>query len=210
MTETLRNDGGVLDDRAEVPPQDDGFGAELIHLRPFLMSRAVTLCRDASAAEDLVQETYRRALEGRHTFRSGSNLRGWLTTIMRNHFVDSWRRPAHEGFHDLEALALATCEETRPFGPLDILSPDDIWAVLGELSEQDRKIFELAYLQGVSHREIARQIPVRERTIATRLFRARAKIRVLLQRVCLARADRSPDLQDQELPRTRPRRGRSS
>jgi len=203
------DDDDGLDETDDAGVSADWFRAKLVSLRPFLAARALTLCRDATAADDLVQETYKRALEAQRSFRPGTNLRAWLTTIMRNHFVDSWRRPGHDPCVDVEALAAAPAEEVSTLGPLDVLSQDDVWEAAQELSALDRRIFELAYFDGASHREIASRIPVRERTVATRLLRVRAKLRTRLQRLVSARLSPSASDCGGSAPAARPCRERT-
>lgn len=64
----------------------DSFEAGLVQERSYMLAFARRLFRDAHAAEDAVQEAYVRALTARHTFVEGTNLRGWLGTIVLNVF----------------------------------------------------------------------------------------------------------------------------
>lgn len=70
----------------------DDFGLAVEAHRKRLMASAMKLCRDTDQAEDLVQETMMRAIRNQHLFEPGSNLAGWLYTIMRNQFFSDRRR----------------------------------------------------------------------------------------------------------------------
>ena len=72
----------------------DSFIADLTGLRRPLYQRALFLCQDQTAAEDLLQETMEKALNARHRFEPGSNIGAWAFSIMRNLFIDGRRRRA--------------------------------------------------------------------------------------------------------------------
>jgi RNA polymerase sigma-70 factor, ECF subfamily len=61
-----------------------------------LYGYALMLTRDRAEAEDLVQETYLRALEGRHGLRDNSNIKGWFFTILRNLWLNQVRKRKSE------------------------------------------------------------------------------------------------------------------
>src|SRR5438876_6020104 len=63
---------------------------------PVLRSVALRLCRGPSDAQDLVQDTLERALRSWSALSRHDNLRAWLLAILRNRFIDSCRRRAHE------------------------------------------------------------------------------------------------------------------
>lgn len=66
---------------------------EIEQLLPTLRRFARSLTRDAARADDLVQDTVERALKRIDSFEEGSNLKAWMFTIMRNHFISECRRP---------------------------------------------------------------------------------------------------------------------
>jgi RNA polymerase sigma-70 factor (ECF subfamily) len=65
---------------------------EMLALTPQLRAFAVALCRNRDQADDLVQETLLRAFENITKFEPGSNMRAWLSTILRNHFYSEHRK----------------------------------------------------------------------------------------------------------------------
>lgn len=76
---------------------DDNFtDADLLALRPALMAFARSFVRTSNDADDLVQETFTRALTYRHQFTTGTRLKSWLFTIMRNTFYNEAARQRRE------------------------------------------------------------------------------------------------------------------
>src|SRR5438309_703805 len=77
---------------------------------PALYTAALRMARNASDAEDLVQETYLRAYRAFGTFQEGTNLRAWLYRILTNTFINSYRakkrRPEQSDFDEVEDLYL--------------------------------------------------------------------------------------------------------
>lgn len=170
----------------EVPGRAAGAGDATVHADA-LYGFARHLCRDAVEAEDLVQETYVRALAGRRGFADGTDLRAWLFRILRNLFLERLRRSQRTGA--LGGDGAPGEEEAEP--PADALRGDadlermrrlvaaDIEAALRRLSPDARAIV-LLDLEGFSEREIATAMDCPAGTVKSRLSRARAALRALL------------------------------
>ena len=179
---------------AEAP---DSFLDQLVELRRPLYQRALFLAQDRTTAEDLIQETMEKAMHARHRFQAGSNLGGWLFSIMRNLFIDGRRRRAVQGRLEQRAYGLlpsddSTLVEDPPPGDLpcpllDLIAVDDVLAVVATLAPAQRDIFTLAYLDHLTYREIARRLGIPVSTTGTRLLRVRAKVRARLEAVIEAR-----------------------
>jgi RNA polymerase sigma-70 factor (ECF subfamily) len=161
--------------------QGDSFATEVAGLRPWLKARAVVLLQSEAAADDLVQDTLERALLSQHLFRRGTNLRAWAASIMRNLFIDGWRRTALHLNVDTDDLVSETDAPVR-VGPIDVLGMEDVLAAAAGLSPREREMFELAHIHHTGYREIAERFHLRINTVGTCLFRARAKIRKALER----------------------------
>ena len=82
---------------------------------PRLRRYARALTRDASRADDLVQDTLLRALNKQHLYQEGTNLRAWLFTLMHNQHVNDVRRSNRDGGNvDVEEMASVLVANTDP------------------------------------------------------------------------------------------------
>ena len=124
-----------------------------------------------------MQEAIARALAAGRRFRVGSNLGGWLRTIIRNNYVDACR---HNNLHKEADCDRLPAPETALRGPLDVLSLADVQDAMTEFSHLDRELFTLAYQRGLRHRAISEHLGISVNSAGTRLFRVRRKLRVLL------------------------------
>lgn len=149
-----------------------------------LYNLAYHLSQQASQAEDLVQETYARALAAADQFIEGSNLKAWLYRILRNTFIDLYRRdrraPTEGG--------LDTVHETSPASAGAPATPPQERAIAGHELErailslsEDARVTVLLDLEGFSEAEIAACLGCAPGTVKSRLFRARAALRERLR-----------------------------
>ena len=131
-------------------------------------------------ADDLVQETFARALAARHRYQAGSNGRAWLCRILCNLAVSERRRRARDERLRTRVIALAPpapANEPEPHA----LDDADLVAALAELQPAERRILELAELEELSYREIARALDCPLGTVMSRLHRARRHLRAAAQ-----------------------------
>jgi RNA polymerase sigma-70 factor (ECF subfamily) len=142
--------------------------------------------RDADA-EDLVQETFTRALGAADRFAAGSNLKAWLFRILRNAFLDGARRrkrePARDEARDPDESAGPADGALRGDAELERLRTvvgEEIEEALMALSEEGRTVV-LLDLEGLTEAEIADVVGCPAGTVKSRLSRARASLR---QRLC--------------------------
>ena len=148
-----------------------------------LHNLAYHLSQNAAQAEDLVQETYARALGAADQFKEGSNLKAWLYRILRNTFIDLYR-------HEQRARTdggLDTVVEQSPL-PEESAEPGQVRAVVGREIEralmaltEDARLAVLLDLEGLSEAEIADCLGCAPGTVKSRLFRARAALRERLR-----------------------------
>ena len=144
---------------------------------------------DDDEAEDLVQETFARAMDKQAQFVPGTNLRAWLFRILRNLYVDGWRRakasPVRERLDDEDSAAGETMVAGEPLRGdeelerLRAVVADDIEGALRQLSVDARTIV-LLDLEGFTQEELAAVLGCNVGTVKSRLSRARAKLRELL------------------------------
>ncbi len=151
---------------------DTSFGILIETHRPALHRAALRLCHgDGSLAEDMVQETYCKAIRNARRFTAGTNLRAWLLRILFNTVMSSFR-------HRQVARASAYPEGTEPAreGPTDparLEVSDDLARAIGELPEDYRRVFLMAALGDSPYQAIARKLGIPIGTVMSRLWRAR-------------------------------------
>ncbi len=136
------------------------------------------LTKDASEAEDLVQETYMKALKGFASFRQGTNFRAWMYKILRNTFLTSRAGLAtisldDEESHPPEPVAHETPESIMLAGE----SYESIQHALRELSVPFREVILLCDVEEMSYQEIAETLGIPMGTVMSRLSRARKMMR---------------------------------
>lgn len=144
---------------------------------PGLMRFALSLTKDYTRAEDLVQETLMRAWRSRHTFEAGTNVAGWLTMILRNAFYTHHRKRALEVEDPDEAYALTL---SVPAVQEDGLHLRDMQAALAQLSAEQRETMLLIVLNGLSYEDAAEVMGCKVGTIKSRVSRARERLAHIL------------------------------
>lgn len=144
--------------------------AELI---PRLRRYARALVGERDHADDLVQDTLERAWSKLHLFRTGTDLRAWLFTVMHNVHVNRVRsvRPSAPLDENLPELQ-------QPVPQADVLSIRDLDRALELLPVEQREVLLLVALEEMSYEETARALGIPIGTVMSRLSRAREKLRV--------------------------------
>ncbi len=146
------------------------------------------LTRHPGDAEDLVQETYARALAAWDRLEPGSNVKAWLFRILRNTYVSRYRqerlRPATELYDTTEPGDGGAARESALLGDRELerlrgLVGADIEAALRQLSDDARTIV-LLDAEGFTEGELSQALDCAVGTVKSRLSRARAELRVLL------------------------------
>jgi RNA polymerase sigma-70 factor (ECF subfamily) len=153
---------------------------------------ALSLTRDATAAEDLVQDTYLIAAQNWHSFIPGSECRAWLFTICRHRFLRSSKRESRQepvDVPELETLsAVRSHQAARADGLADAFERqevlDAVQSAIAELPDTFREVTELVDLEDYSYAAASEILGIPVGTVRSRLFRARR----LLQERLLAHA----------------------
>ncbi len=140
---------------------------------------------DRTQAEDLAHDAMSSAIRALPTFRGESSPRTWLLSIARHRCLDHLRRQKREPFErDEEELEGATTDERLPSDLLHQRA--DAERALAVLSETERALVVLRFVQGLEHDELARAFGLREGTVRMRIFRALGKMRDELAEPVLA------------------------
>jgi RNA polymerase sigma-70 factor (ECF subfamily) len=149
---------------------------------------ALSLTRSEADADDLVQETFLRALTGWHTFTPGTDCRRWLFTICRNAFIKLNRR-AHAKLEHLEG-DVDTAPTTRAYldaqrdGTIDLLDRIDVGPAIQRavqaLPEPHHSILVLVDIEGLNYEATAAVLDIPLGTVRSRLYRARRHVQEAL------------------------------
>jgi RNA polymerase sigma-70 factor (ECF subfamily) len=165
-------------------PQRSSFEQLAMPLFNELYSFARWLAGNTAEAEDLVQETYVKALRGFSSFQSGTNFRGWMYRILRNTFLTS-----RTGLRATSTVPLDL--EDDEVAATDLATPESIFLqradqalvqdAMAELPVHFREVLLLCDGNDMSYQEIAQTLGVPIGTVMSRLFRARKALRTALQ-----------------------------
>lgn len=158
------------------------FDQEFLPLLRALYNFAYRLTLDGDDARDLVQETFLRAYRAMDSFRKGTNAKAWLFRILKNNFINDYRRkrrePVKVDYQDVEYSYNAE-ENNRPMaGELRVdtlrnLMGDEISNALNSLDEDFRTVILLCDLEDFKYEEIAEILDIPIGTVRSRLHRAR-------------------------------------
>lgn len=148
-----------------------------------LYNTAKRMTGKAHEAEDLVQETYKRAFQAWRQLKDPAHCRAWLYQIMRRLFIDAYRRKRAmpeltviEGRQEAENLLLAAPIADFEEEAIQHLSAEEIRRALSLLPEALRTALLLRSLEGFSYLEIAEILECPVSTVRSRIARARQKL----------------------------------
>ena len=147
---------------------------------------ALRLTADATLAEDLVQDTMLKAYRSWRQYRPGTNAKGWLLTILRNTFINDYRRRKHEPVAmDIEAAEPHALErsiaETDPEGTFFSQIVDDkVLQAVDSLPTEFREVLVLSDIEGMRYADIAETLHIPVGTVKSRLSRARHQLQAQL------------------------------
>src|SRR3982751_5809941 len=160
------------------------FNQLLVNNAEFLKPFAITLTRDNDAAQDLFQETLYRALANKEKYNVGTNIKAWLYTIMRNIFINNYRRKAKQNtiFDSTPNEFLLNYNQVTATNAAEgALRMKDIQFAINRLPEIFRNPFML-YFEGYKYHEIAGMLTEPLGTIKSRIHFARKLLKEQLSR----------------------------
>lgn len=161
------------------PPRPE----DLVVHRLELMRHARRLMGNPSDAQDLVQDTFERAVRALDRFQPGTNLRGWLYTIMVRRATDQFRAARVRSCDSLDVERVASADpalddiEDRPWMRV---TEEQFRAAVQALPQKYRQIFEMHEIHHLPYQDIAARLDIPINTVATRLYRARQRLNTLL------------------------------
>lgn len=155
----------------------DAFENRLVLLLPRLRAQAMVLCRNHTAADDLVQDAAMLALAGRNSFIEGTNFAAWAHRILRNSFISGRRRHRETiALDDAPPAALVQ----QPVAE-DRLALRDLMQAMQELSAGQQTCLVMVGVEGMSYVEAAASAQIAVGTAKSYVSRARKSLRGMLR-----------------------------
>ena len=151
---------------------------KITSLRKTLQSFTRRFTSDLEEGRDLTQDTLLRALQYKDKFKEDTNLQGWLFTIMRNTFINNYRKTKRfKTIHDTtKEQYFLNVEDTHTFtSPGSAFEYKDIWRNINELEEELLVPFKM-HTSGYKYTEIAHHLQIPIGTVKNRIFTARKEL----------------------------------
>lgn len=152
------------------------FRSQLLEQQAHLLRYARSLTTNTEDANDLLQETFLRALLFQSSYQEGTNLRAWVFTIMRHTFINHYRRNARKNtaFDSTDNQVLLN---NRPSDAQtdELANYDEMNEAVGQLTDDFRIPFQM-HTQGYKYREIADKLDLCIGTVKSRIFFSRQKL----------------------------------
>lgn len=167
------------------PVAAPSFDSEALPHLDTLYRVALRLTGEPAAADDLVQETMLRAWRNWNSFRAGSNARAWMVTILRNEFINGWRREKRRPAGvDIEAVPeIGDAGNPDPEGRFfSSLMDHEVTEALDALPDDFRDVVVLSDLEELPYAEVSEVLGIPVGTVKSRLFRARRILQDRLRR----------------------------
>jgi len=154
----------------------DKFVQELADLRPTLVefTRKFTNNRDDSM--DLVHDTMLKALSRKSKFREDINLKGWLYIIMRNTFINQYRKDKISRSQHVDESYLNWAVDKNTFNrPDGVTQIKEVWKIIDSLKAELSRPFKM-HVSGYKYQEIAKELDIPIGTVKNRIFQARVEM----------------------------------
>jgi RNA polymerase sigma factor (sigma-70 family) len=154
------------------------FTYKLVSLEDNLKRFAYSLTYDREAANDLVQETYLKALTNREKFVQNDNFKAWAFTILRNTFINEYRKNSKRRVNQDEEQKNLTMNMTRSNSsdsPETRIAVKELMYSINQLDEDFRTPLKMFY-EGYKYKEIAEKLNMNIGTVKSKIFFSRKKL----------------------------------
>jgi RNA polymerase sigma-70 factor (ECF subfamily) len=159
------------------------FNNNLIEMKTNLHRFAMSLTSDRDTALDLVQDTYLKAITYKDKFVDYTNLKAWVFTIMKNTFINNYRRNVNENtiIDGTQDLYYINQPQDKGFiSPESKYSEGEIEMAIESLSDEFRIPFRM-HIEGYKYKEIADELGLKIGTVKSRIFFTRQKLILILK-----------------------------
>jgi RNA polymerase sigma factor (sigma-70 family) len=154
------------------------FNKALLSLKKNLRYYAISLTSDPEKASDLLQETMLKSLTNRDKFKENTNFKAWIYTIMRNTFINEYRRNVKRkdtfDFLSNELQLSRSINKVFP-SPDSFYNSKEIMEKIDALEDDYRVPFKM-FLEGYKYKEIAKKLGLPLGTVKSRIFFTRKKL----------------------------------
>ena len=159
------------------------FNTKYTQLEDLLFGFAMKLTRNRDRAKDLMQETLMRAFKNKDRFRQGTNFKAWITTIMRNSFINNYRKQRTRNrvetpVEDMNVLTESTIAKESATTQMTM---EELQKIVRNLSDLYSVPFTMFY-EGYSYLEIAAHLDIPIGTIKSRIFFARRELKKAIRK----------------------------
>lgn len=159
------------------------FGLLINEHHQFLKQLALKLTKQMDDADDLIQETFYKAIKNREKYRAGTNLKGWLYTIMKNTFINNYRKKKNRNtfIDDTDNRYFLNSGESAK--TVDTDSIVDHQYVMRQIESIEKNYLEafMMHYNGYKYEEIAEILDIPLGTVKSRIFLARKKMMARLK-----------------------------
>jgi len=159
------------------------FNNSLLEMKSNLQRFAMSLTSDRDTALDLVQDTYLKAITYKDKFVDYTNLKAWVFTIMKNTFINNYRRNVKENtiIDGTQDLYYINQPHDKGFiSPESSYSENEIEKAIDSLSDEFRIPFRM-HVDGYKYKEIADELGLKIGTVKSRIFFTRQKLMLILK-----------------------------
>lgn len=159
------------------------FSNMIVNYQSFLEQLAMKLTKSVEDSNDLIQETYFKAIKNSDKFQEGTNIKGWLYTIMKNTFINAYRKKKNQNtfVDETENKYFLNLRESEKTATTDSLV--DTEYLMRQINSVDKTYIEtfMMYYNGYKYEEIAEIMGIPLGTVKSRIFLARRKMMDKLQ-----------------------------
>lgn len=154
------------------------FNERILGLNPKLQVYALSLTANQEDANDLLQDTFLKAFSNREKFNPGTNINAWAYTIMKNTFINNYRRSKKSNTvvdDSKDLYQLNSLQKTHSINPEADYNHGEIMTTIRQLEDEQRIPFE-KHVAGYKYKEIADDMNLPIGTVKSRIFLTRQKL----------------------------------